>query len=353
MTIRHVIGSKLILFTVISMAGVLLSGSPAAAQSYGGSATGAIVTVPTTGTTIRAATGTEPISGGGEEAGLLVGDIPSSATGGVVGLGAGVMHSAIVGLDATRAEASMDAITLTISNNTITASFIMARGTASCGPAVTGSAILSNLVINGQSITVTGNPNQTVTLPNGTAVINEQTSSISGTTGQITVNALHVTTTDPVTHQQLADAILAQAAPQIGCSGTPATGAFGTGGGWVLSNDGVDQATFGVVGGTEPDNSVRGHLEFHDHGSLLDYKLTSTSIDSPVTSSGCTTTFSGTGTSTANGVTNTAVTFTVTISDNGNPPGDTFNLQTSDAYQNNNTTVVQGHIQQHSASCPQ
>src|SRR3982751_3166953 len=78
---------------------------PAEAQTFGGSATGAEITVPTTGTTIRAATGTVPISGGGAEAALLVGDIPASATGGVAGLSAGVMHSAIAGLDATRAEA--------------------------------------------------------------------------------------------------------------------------------------------------------------------------------------------------------------------------------------------------------
>src|SRR5437868_12624700 len=109
---------------------VFVTVSPVQAQTYGGSATGAAITVPTTGTTIRAATGTEPISGGGAEAALLVGDIPASATGGVAGLTAGVMHSSIVGIDATRAEASMGNITLTISNNTITADFIMARAVA-------------------------------------------------------------------------------------------------------------------------------------------------------------------------------------------------------------------------------
>src|SRR4051812_16901186 len=80
---------------------------PASAQTYGGDATGAVVTVPATGTTIRAATGTIPISGGGAEAAMLVGDIPGSATGGVVSLAAGAMHAAIVGLYATKSEASM------------------------------------------------------------------------------------------------------------------------------------------------------------------------------------------------------------------------------------------------------
>src|SRR5437016_3755143 len=81
--------------------------SRAEAHNYGGSATGAQVTVSATNTTVRAATGTLSISGGGEEAAALVGDIPGSATGGVVSLAAGVVHSSIVGLDATRAEASM------------------------------------------------------------------------------------------------------------------------------------------------------------------------------------------------------------------------------------------------------
>src|SRR5437867_7954191 len=81
--------------------------APAAAQSFGGSATGAQVTVPATGTVIRAATGTQPIYGGGAEASLLLGNIPASATGGVVSFAAGEMHSAIVGIDATMGEASM------------------------------------------------------------------------------------------------------------------------------------------------------------------------------------------------------------------------------------------------------
>src|SRR2546426_4669581 len=183
MTVKQFLSARLrtlLVLTVVPVTLTLFAGLPAEAQTYGGSATGAEIRVPTTGTTIRAATGAVPISGGGAEAALLVGDIPASATGGVAGLSAGVMHSVIVGLDATRAEASMANITLTVSNNTITADFIMARGTAACAPAVAGDSMLPNLVINGQLITVTGNPNQTVSLPNGTATINQQSSSIAG-----------------------------------------------------------------------------------------------------------------------------------------------------------------------------
>jgi len=165
---------KLLLLMTLTAGLSLALISSAGAATYGGSATGAEVTVPATGTTIRAATGSLSISGGGAEAALLVGDIPGSATAGVVSLSAGVMHSAIVGLDATQAETSMADVSLTVSGNQITADFLMARSAASCGPAVTGSSQLTNLVINGQTITVTGAPNQTVALPNGTAIINEQ-----------------------------------------------------------------------------------------------------------------------------------------------------------------------------------
>jgi len=337
-----------LVFGILTLA--FLTVTSAQANTYGGSATGAAITVPATGTTVRAATGTQPIAGGGAEAALLVGDIPSSATGGVAGLSAGTMHSAIVGLDATRGEASMENITLTISNNTITADFLMARGTAACGPAVAGNSILTNLHINGTTITVTGNANQTVTLPNGTAVINEQTSSLNGTSAAITVNALHVTTTDPVTHQQLADAILAQAAPQFDCSGSGSPNSdFGTGGGWLLAPDGIDKATFGVVGGNQPNSTTSGHVVYQDH-SATSVTFRSTQIDTVDNlSDPCGTTIHGYGE--LNGVPGTE--FTVTIHDGGEPGAgnDVFNIQAG-AYSNGGT-LVGGNIQKHNQACPQ
>jgi hypothetical protein len=317
------------MFTLIAM-------SPAEAVTYGGSATGAQVTISATNTTIRAATGTLSISGGGAEAALLVGDIPGSATGGVVSLAAGTMHSSIVGLDAARAEASMANVTLTISNNQITSDFIMARGTASCGPAVSGDSMLTNLVINGQAITVTGTPNQTVTLPNGTVVINQQTSSIVGTSAAINVYALHVTTADPITGQPVAEAVLAAAQPQIDCqAGAPPSGGFGTGGGWVNGNLG-GKANFGVVGGIQPDSTFRGHLVFDDRSA--NFSLQSTSITS-VSQSVCQTTISGTW---------SGGSFSVTINDVAEPGAgqDTIMLQAT-GYANGNTILQGGNIQRH------
>src|SRR3989441_5129278 len=170
--------------------------SSAAALTYGGSATGAQVTVPTTGTIIRAASGTLSMSGGGADAALLVGDIPGDLTAGAVSLSAGTLHSSIVGLDATRAEASMANVSLTVSGNQITADFLMARSTASCGPAVAGSSALGNLVINGQTITVEGDPNHSVAFPHGSAFIYEQVPVVVAASGVVTVKAVDVAAHD-------------------------------------------------------------------------------------------------------------------------------------------------------------
>jgi len=235
-------------------------------------------------------------------------------------------------------------VTLTISNNQITSDFIMARGTASCGPAVSGDSVLTNLVINGQAITVTGNPNQTVTLPHGTAVINEQTSYIVGTSAAFNVYALHVMTVDPITGQPVADAVLAAAQPQIDCTGgAPPSGGFGTGGGWVFGNF-SGKANFGVVGGIQPDGSYRGHVVFNDDS--VPFRMQSTSITS-VTHANCETTIQGTGDSNVG-----PVGFTVTIVDNAEPGAgsDSFSIQAG--YSNSDVILRGGNIQSHPNCTP-
>src|SRR5436309_7197382 len=157
-------------------------------ETNGGHYTGAAVTVTATDTTIRAASGSLSNSGREADAALSVGDIPGSATGGVVTLAASAMHTAVVGTGpTTRAEGSMGAVGLTVSGNQISSDFLMARSNASCGPSVAGSSELVNLVINGQSIAVTGAANQTVALPNGSAIINEQVPTVGATSGELIV----------------------------------------------------------------------------------------------------------------------------------------------------------------------
>lgn len=243
--------------------------SPARAATYGGDATGAEVTVTATGTTIRAATGTLSISGGMAHAALSVGDIPSSATGGAVSLAASALHSAVVGSGGTtRAEASLGAITLTVSGNSISSDFVMAKSSASCGPSVAGASELENLVINGNAITVTGAANQTVSLPNGSVIINSQTQSVGGTAGELTVIALRVLTHDTITGAPIADAALAVADAKIDCAGGAGpVKEWVTGGGWIPGNAG-GKATFGFVAGSDDGGTTfRGHFTLKDHST--------------------------------------------------------------------------------------
>jgi hypothetical protein len=324
-----------------------LGSLPAEAQTYGGSATGAQITVPATGTVIRAATGSLSIGGGGAHASLLVGDVPGSATGGVVTLAAGTLHSAIVGLAATGGAASMSNVSLTVSGNQISADFLMARGTASCSPAVVGTSQLQNLVINGQSIIVTGAANQTVTLSNGSVIINKQVSSIGGTSASITVDALNVTTHDPVTQQELANVVLGTTNAQIDCSGGSSPNeTWTTGGGWILLSSG-DKGTFGVAGGVRSDSSFSGHLVYQDHGNGL--RIKDTAITNVVPGV-CQTTIFGTGQSDEGDVT-----FEVNVTDGGT--GDTFGIHAQGAvpqgdYVAGPTLLGGGNIKVHDQTCP-
>lgn len=319
------------------------SSTPAGAQTYGGSATGATITVPATGTVLRAASETLSITGGGAEASLLVGDVPGSATGGVVAFAAGTLHSGVVGIDATRAEASLANISLTVSGNQISADFVMARAASTCGPAAAGSAQLENLVINSQPVTVTGAPNQTINLSNGTVVINQQSANIGGTSAELVVTAFRVTTRNTITNQELADVMLATADSRIDCaSGTQAQASFGTGGGWVQGLSG-GKATFGVTGGADQ-AGTKAHVVFKDHGAGFNMESTTEVVDNTTP---CQTRITGTANSNLG-----VVEFIVTIQDNGEPgvDRDNFTIETSIGYTNSNL-LGGGNIQKHHETC--
>jgi len=259
---------KLVLLTTVTAGLNLALMSSANGATYGGDATGAVVTVTATGTTIRAATNSLSISGGEADAALSVGDIPGSATGGVVSLAASALSSVVIGTGAdTRAHAAMGAVGLTVSGNQISSDFLMARSNASCGPSVAGSSELVNLVINGQPITVTGAANQTVTLSNGSVVINEQVPTVGETSGELIVNALHVLTHDTITGQPIADVALGNADAKIDCAAGWSPGEnWVSGAGWIPGAGGSGKATFGFVAGPGGQPN-RGHLTLKDHST--------------------------------------------------------------------------------------
>jgi hypothetical protein len=232
------------------------------------------------------------------------------------------------------------------------------------GPAVAGSSQLVNLVINGQSTAVTGQPNQKIFLPNGTLLINEQiSSSISNTAGRLIVNVLHITTSDIVTGQQLANVVLASADAKVQCQSGSASNSYGqklfdtvfaqsepanfaSGGGWILAPDG-SKGTFGVFGGLREDGSFTGHVVYIDHGIDLRVKSTVTKF----AASGCQSEISSEGES--NGQ---PATIDVTLTD-GSEPGesDIFTIKVSGGgtvFYTAGGMLGGGNLQAHGQPCP-
>ena len=91
--------------------------------------------------------------------------------------------------DQVDSEASLARLNLTAGGAAISADFVMARASSVLGGTGSGDSLFTNLSINGGSVSVTGEPNQTITVSGGTVVINEHVLSQGG----ITVNAIHIT----------------------------------------------------------------------------------------------------------------------------------------------------------------
>jgi hypothetical protein len=111
--------------------------------------------------------------------GLVSADVLSSATS---GSGSG-----------SQSQSSLASLNLL--NGLVAADVVKSNSSASCSngqASVSGNSELVGLTVAGQSVLVS-NPNLALSLPGGISVIvNEQTSSPSGNTGSVTVNALHV-----------------------------------------------------------------------------------------------------------------------------------------------------------------
>jgi hypothetical protein len=103
-------------------------------------------------------------------------------------LSAETLHATAIGLsDRVASQASLGNLALGIAGISIGADAVLAQAEAAAGSA-TGSSVLGNLTLGGVPVDVSGDPNQTISLPGGRLVINEQTA----TAGGIVVNALHL-----------------------------------------------------------------------------------------------------------------------------------------------------------------
>jgi hypothetical protein len=324
-----------------------------AATSYSGRAIVVQATVLGVGTINLGDTGPLPAEGGARDGSLLTVGVSKDQTAGVLELNAVVGHAATVGQGrSSRAEASVAQVSMNVAENAVEAGILRSQAEATCdgqGRATArGRSEIARLVVNGQEIAVTGAPNQEIKLPNGRIVINEQSFSENGNQAEITVNALHVTTFVPFTSQLLADVVISSAHADITCAAcAPPAGDFVTGGGWITGTPSGARGNFGVGGGIKQ-NGFWGHLTYIDHGPN-GFKVKGTGVTGYEVTGDLSRRI--TGTAEVDGV--GGFTYTVVVTDNGEPGReDTFTIELSNEYRASGT-LAGGNIQLHAkpSSC--
>ena len=305
----------------------LVSASPAQAQTtFSGRAFAAFVNTPLTGPIFISDTGQLPPTGGARDDALLDTRDLNLATLNSV-LTAEVLAASTSGASGQADSSASLANVVVLPGNAaqVTASFVRAESQATCS-GVSGSSEVVGLTFGGTAITVTGEPNQTVTLPGGaTLVINEQTTSSSGSYRQIRVNALHLTVPG------VAEVVLSSAESDINCGSPTSQGPchdFVSGGGWIVTT-GTNHGNFGNNAGFK-DGSLTPtvHLTYIDHASGMKVKATS------ITSYGRGPTLTSRrfmGLANVDGV--DGYTYAVDVGDNGEPgkDADTFSITLSNA----------------------
>jgi hypothetical protein len=158
-----------------------------AATSYSGQARPLSVSAFGAGVSIGD-TGPLPSTGGSQSASLLDLNVLGLAT-------VGLLQGSTSGSgDQSTSSASLVSVSLPIIG--LTADVVKSQSTATCSgttPSVSGSSELVNVTLLGLPISAPM-PNVAITLPGGISVLlNEQTSSVNGNQGSLTVNAIHVT----------------------------------------------------------------------------------------------------------------------------------------------------------------
>jgi hypothetical protein len=191
---------SIVLYAVLA---ALASAVPATAQSVSGQAKAVQTSIvdPLGGitTTVLADTGALSGSTDAREASASAGSVTSVLSG-------GTLHATTIGWpDQVKSEASVGELSIAVGATAVAADFVMARASAVQGFAGYAAVSISGLTINGLPITVTGTPNQTITIPGGRVVIHERPAGSMGTV----VNALHVIVTS------VADVIVASATARV------------------------------------------------------------------------------------------------------------------------------------------
>jgi hypothetical protein len=222
-------------------------------------------------------TGKLPESGGALSATLLKLEISKAQTGGILGLDATVGHASTVGQGKrSHSQATVADVALEVAGQPIRATALEAAASAVCdavGNAIgAASSAIADLTVAGQPITVTGERNQVINLPLLRIMLNEQVVTQSGNRTDVTVNALHITASDPVTGQKV-DVIVAQAHADITCGICTDQGDdFTTGGGWFNTGDAPQMRKHFAVAGGYKNGAWWGHLTYMDKAEGIQVK---------------------------------------------------------------------------------
>jgi hypothetical protein len=113
-------------------------------------------------------------------------------TGSIPGLLAGeALHAATMGwTDQVASQASVGNLAITVAGVGISVLSVVSRALAVSGAGATGGSSIDGLTIGGVPVAATGAPNQQISVPGLSVILNEQIQSASG----IVVNALRIKT---------------------------------------------------------------------------------------------------------------------------------------------------------------
>lgn len=118
-------------------------------------------------------------------------------TGSIPGLvSAEALHAATMGWsDQVASEASLANLVMTVAGIGVSANSILSRALAVAGAGGSGVTSIEGLVVGGVPVSTTGAPNEVISLPGLSVILNEQIQSAGG----IVVNAVRVRTWDGLT----------------------------------------------------------------------------------------------------------------------------------------------------------
>ncbi len=183
--------------------------TPGGATTFSGRATSVNATIAGVNATLND-TGPLPPTGGFIRRELVSGNLFGGA------LTTGALDAITQGaFDQSRSQAIVENLNLNVGGNIITSVIVAESSQCTCfqsGPPICEGGLFGNLRINGGTIAITGQPNQTVNLAGGgTVIINEQIRTGAGNFASITANGLHISIPG------VADVIISSAHSGISC----------------------------------------------------------------------------------------------------------------------------------------